>query len=362
MTGRSQDDLPPAPGDRRRWWRTPLRVGAVVATAVVVVVLLRDKLPSPAQIADALTSAHPGWVVAAVALQLLSTGTFARQQHRLLSAFGVRLSVLRVGAITYSSTAIANSVPAGAAVSAGWSLRQFRARGASGATAVTVTLLSGVLSIVGLLLLAAANLVVVSWTRLSAAITDHLAVTLSVVAAVALLVGWLVRRWQRPPGPGTPRLDQYQSTHPRLGAAARQALTTIEQARRVGWTDWLLALALASAKWVLDAASLYAACRAFDIDIGTLQLAALYLGIQLLRQIPLTPGGLGVIEVALLAGLVALGAPDAAATATVLLYRLVSAWLMIPLGYVAMAGLTGWDRRHAVRPATPAAESLVTEF
>lgn len=131
----------------------------------------------------------------------------------------------------------------------------------------------------------------------------------------------------------------------------RQTLTTVQQARRVSRTDWVLALALASGRWVLDAAGLYVACRAFDIDISALQLAALYLGIQLLRQIPLTPGGIGVIEVALLAGLVAIGAPNAAATAAVLLYRLVSAWLMIPLGYLAMAGLTGWDRRHGPREA-----------
>jgi len=350
------EDLAPAPGDKRRWWRTPLRIGAAVGLAAVVVSLSWDRLPSPTQIAEALASAHLGWVVAAVGLQLLSTGMFARQQHRLLSAFGVRLSVLRVGAITYSSTAIANSLPAGAAVSAGWSLRQFRARGASSSTAVTVTLLSGVLSIVGLLLLGLINLVVASWTRLSTALTDHLGWTvgIGVVATVAmvLLVRFLRERADRvPAGGGTPRLDRYEAAHPRLGAAARQTQTTVQQARRVSWTDWVLALGLASGKWVLDAACLYAACRAFDIDISALQLAALYLGIQLLRQIPLTPGGIGVIEVALLAGLVAIGAPNAAATAAVLLYRLASAWLMIPLGYLVMAGLTGWDRRHGPHEA-----------
>jgi uncharacterized protein (TIRG00374 family) len=145
-------------------------------------------------------------------------------------------------------------------------------------------------------------------------------------------------------------LDKYQTAHPKLGTALRQVLTTLRQARRVRWIDWNLALITTLAKWVLDAASLYAACRAFDIHINFLQLSAVYLSIQLIRQLPLTPGGIGVIEVALLAALISAGAPEAAATAAVLIYRLFSAWLLIPIGYLAMAAMARWDRRHAVKP------------
>lgn len=357
MTRPPRQAPPAEPGDRGRWWARPLRVGAVVVVAAVAVALLWKSLPSAAQLIGALAAGHPGWLAAAVALELAATNLFARQQHRLLAAFGVSMSVVRVGAITYSSTAIANSMPAGAAVSAGWSLRQFRARGASGATAATVTLLSGALSIAGLLLLGLVNLLVASSGRLVAVLTEDplrtAGVGLAGLAAGAVLVRAFGRRRADRAvagGDGTPRLDRYESTHPRLGGLARQLLTTGRQARHVRWTDWMLALGLASSKWILDAASLYSATRAFGIEIDLLPLVALYLGVQLVRQIPLTPGGVGLVEVALLAGLVAVGAPDAAAAAAVLVYRLASTWLMIPLGYTALAALRRWDRRHAAVP------------
>jgi uncharacterized protein (TIRG00374 family) len=78
----------------------------------------------------------------------------------------------------------------------------------------------------------------------------------------------------------------------------------------------------------------------------------LYLGIQLVRQIPLSPGGIGLIETSLVAGLVLLGADNAAAAAATLGYRLLSCWLVIPAGLVAWLLLTrrqedpSADERH----------------
>jgi uncharacterized protein (TIRG00374 family) len=340
---------------RRPWWHTALRILALVVMAAVVVSVLWGKLPSLSEVWDALLSANGWWVVACALLQLGSIGMFARQQRRLLMAFGVNLSVVRAGAITYSATAIANSFPAGGAVSAGWSFKQFRARGASSATAVTVTLLSGVLSIVGLVVLYLIGLLAATWSQLLGLAESHpgwaTTIGVTILVVLVLLIRFIVDRTdlaqQEAP---TPKLDKYQTAHPKLGTALRQVLTTLRQARRVRWIDWNLALITTLAKWVLDAASLYAACRAFDIHINFLQLSAVYLSIQLIRQLPLTPGGIGVIEVALLAALISAGAPEAAATAAVLIYRLFSAWLLIPIGYLAMAAMARWDRRHAVKP------------
>jgi uncharacterized protein (TIRG00374 family) len=342
----------------RPWWHTALRVAALVVLAAVMVSVLWGKLPSPASVWRTLLSANGWWVLGCAVLQVMSIGMFARQQRRLLKAFGVRLSMARAGAITYSATAIANSFPAGGAVSAGWSFRQFKARGASSSTAVTVTLLSGLLSIAGLVLLYLIGVLAATWTRLLALAENHpgwaIAIGVTILVVLIVLIRFLadsaaVARTDAP----TPRLDSYQATHPRLGAALRQVLTTLRQARRVRWVDWNLALIATLAKWALDAASLFAACEAFDIRINFLQLSAVYLGMQLIRQLPLTPGGVGVIEVALLAALVSAGAPEAAATAAVLIYRLFSAWLLIPIGYLAMAVMSRWDRRQERQGAVP---------
>lgn len=356
-------DEPPVHGQKsdkpRPKWHTALRITAAIVLAAVVVSVLWGKLPSPSEVWDALLSANPWWVLACALLQVASIGMFARQQRRLLSAFGVRLSFLRAGAITYSATAIANSFPAGGAVSAGWSFKQFKARGASSATAVTVTLLSGVLSIVGLVLLYLLGLLAATWTRLLDLAESHpgwaVVIGLAILAALIAVIRLIADRSELSnPNAPTPKLDKYQEKNPKLGAAVRQVLTTLRQARRVRLLDWNLALFYTLAKWVLDAASLFAACEAFGISINFLQLSAVYLTMQLIRQLPLTPGGVGVIEVALLAALVSAGAPEAAATAAVLVYRLFSAWLLIPIGYVAMGAMSRWDRRHEIThaPAT----------
>lgn len=52
-----------------------------------------------------------------------------------------------------------------------------------------------------------------------------------------------------------------------------------------------------------------------------------------------TPGGLGVVEAALVAGLTAAGVDPSAAVAGVLVFRLITYWLPIPLGYLSLRKL-----------------------
>jgi uncharacterized protein (TIRG00374 family) len=59
--------------------------------------------------------------------------------------------------------------------------------------------------------------------------------------------------------------------------------------------------------------------------------------------IPVTPGGLGIIEGVLIATLVGFGVPHSQAILAVLAYRLVNFWIPIPVGGVAYASLQ-WRR------------------
>jgi putative heme transporter len=54
----------------------------------------------------------------------------------------------------------------------------------------------------------------------------------------------------------------------------------------------------------------------------------------------LTPGGLGVVEAVLSASLVALGIKGHSALAAVLVYRLISFWLVMSVGWAVVAILT----------------------
>jgi glycosyltransferase 2 family protein len=53
-----------------------------------------------------------------------------------------------------------------------------------------------------------------------------------------------------------------------------------------------------------------------------------------------TPGGVGAVEAALIGGLAAFGVPAATAVPAVLLYRVITCWLPLFVGWLAMKSLT----------------------
>lgn len=74
---------------------------------------------------------------------------------------------------------------------------------------------------------------------------------------------------------------------------------------------------------------------AVGAPIGIPQVAAVYLAGEIIGSASPTPGGIGVLEGAFVAGLVAFNVPSDQAVAGVLLYRLLTFWLPILPGFVA---------------------------
>ena len=88
----------------------------------------------------------------------------------------------------------------------------------------------------------------------------------------------------------------------------------------------------AAANWLLDAGSLYVFLFAFGVHLDPVDVLVAYGLANILAVIPLTPGGLGVIEITIVSLLTGFGAAGEAATAGVLSWRLVNFWLPIPFG------------------------------
>jgi uncharacterized protein (TIRG00374 family) len=89
------------------------------------------------------------------------------------------------------------------------------------------------------------------------------------------------------------------------------------------------------------------AARAVGIEIGWLEILAVYTFGELLSTIPLTPGGVGFVEAGSAGLLVSFGAPNEAALAAVLLYRVFTYLFEIPLGgigWITWATRTSWRR------------------
>jgi uncharacterized protein (TIRG00374 family) len=108
-----------------------------------------------------------------------------------------------------------------------------------------------------------------------------------------------------------------------------------DASRAIPAGSWKTGAALAVAKWVADFAVLAFATFAVGASVDFVSLATVYVGVQALRQIPFTPGGIGVIEAALLGGLIAAGAVAAPAAAAVVIYRVLTLWVILPAGAVA---------------------------
>lgn len=103
------------------------------------------------------------------------------------------------------------------------------------------------------------------------------------------------------------------------------------------------------------------AARAVGIEIGWLEIFAVYTFGELLSTIPLTPGGVGFVEAGSAGLLVSFGAPNEAALAAVLLYRTFTYLFEIPLGgigWITWATRTSWRRPVGSRAAAAAAPEV----
>src|SRR5207248_2954912 len=88
----------------------------------------------------------------------------------------------------------------------------------------------------------------------------------------------------------------------------------------------------AAANWLLDAGSLWVFLYAFGFRAGPAELLVAYGLANVLAAIPVTPGGLGIIEGVLVPTLVGFGASRGIAILGVVAWRLVTFWLPTPIG------------------------------
>ncbi len=86
-------------------------------------------------------------------------------------------------------------------------------------------------------------------------------------------------------------------------------------------------------------AALAASVQAFGAGPGLVVLGAVYLGAAALAAAAPTPGGLGAIEAALVAGLTGVGMQPGPAVSAVLLYRLATYWLPVLPGWLCWRSL-----------------------
>jgi uncharacterized protein (TIRG00374 family) len=277
------------------------------------------------------------------------------------------LTMRQSAVATEASTAVANTVPGGGALGIGLNYAMFSSWGFSRSRTSVSLLVSGVwnnFAKLGLPVLALA-LLALQGSPSGGRVVAGLIGVAALVGAVVLL--WLVMR--------------SEESAVRVGLAAGRAAAALRRLYGRGPVHgWELAtskfrartIALVRGRWhwitlatVVSHLSLFfvllLALRHVGVSesaVSWVEVLAIFAFARLLTAIPITPGGLGVVEVALITGLVAAGGARPAVAAAVLVFRALTYVLPIPLGLVAYVF---WRRNRSWRrePGTAPHTSLV---
>jgi uncharacterized protein (TIRG00374 family) len=86
--------------------------------------------------------------------------------------------------------------------------------------------------------------------------------------------------------------------------------------------------------WLLDALCLWVSLDAFGYAAPIGPLLVVYGVANLVALLPITPGGVGIVEGVVIPVVASFGAPHAAAVLGVLMWRLIAFWLPIPVSWL----------------------------
>jgi putative heme transporter len=292
-----------------------------------------------------------GWLLAAGAFELLSMMAFARTQRIVLRAAGVRASIPSMAATALAGNAISVSLPlVGPGAGSVFTFGRFRQVADDSAPAGWAVLISGLIS----------NLVWVLLIAIGATVSGNPAATISGLIGgagivVATTIGVLALRRPSPRkliirlGGRPVRVSQRLSGRP-VGDpedVTRDALDALS-AFRMRPREWGQTVGLSFINWLAGVGCLVAAILAVGASVPWTKVILVYCAGATASSFNLTPGGLGVTEAVLTAGLVASKLRPADALGSVLIFRLVSFWLVALVGWTIYSGI----RRNKARRGT----------
>lgn len=235
-----------------------------------------------------------------------------------------------------AANSLSGSVPvAGPELGAALTFRRFREQGADASLAGWTVVVGGFVSWLGaVVVLGAGGLL--SGNFIVAGVT----VFGGIVAGVAAVLFWF--------GLGHPRvrrvLTSVVSWVIRPVCRLRSKPIPDPVAVATGWiaslrslrpsrTEWNVIGGLGLGNWLTDAGVLAMSIVALGGTVPWRSILLVYGLATLVGSVRLTPGGLGLVEGTLCVGLVSAGLPAALALGAVLLYRLVSLWLVLFVGW-----------------------------
>jgi uncharacterized protein (TIRG00374 family) len=339
------------PDDSRRGWTKKRLLGGGLAVAVVAAVFLffLPRIADYRDVWDVLKGLSWQDGLALLGATVLNLVTFPPPWMAALPGLGYRQAFV----MTQASTALSIVSPAGAAVGMAGSYSMLRSWGFGGGAvglAVAVTgiwnqLANFAFPIVGLALLTSID-------------EDHPALRTAALAGVVAFVVVV--------GGFALALSSERQAYRVGGLAAQLVRGTyrfLRMRREVRWDGASLAafraraLDLLRRRWhIITVATLAGHLTVFVVliaclhavgitsdEVSWIEAFAAWSLVRILGALPLTPGGLGFVELGLTGALVAFGAPNADAVAATLLYRALTVFPTLALG---MLGAATWRTHH----------------
>jgi putative heme transporter len=331
------------PKPRRRFsWKTALGGGLGIAVIVGTFVFVLPKVAdyrSVWAVVKELSWSEVGLLVGATALNL---ATYAPP---LMSALpGLRFRQAFV--LTQASTASTYVLPGGAAVGMGVSYGMLRGWGFTGRPVTLAIALTGIWNQFAMLafpIIAVALLTLSKEQNPLLQTVAFIGVAILVVTAAGFAVGLT-----------SDRLAKW------TGNTGARVVSWLEHLIRRGPVKWggasfvafrHEAVGLLKRRWHVLTVSvlagqltvflvLYVSLRVFDVSAGEVSLIEAFAAwslVRLLGSIPITPGGLGIVEVGLTTALVGFGGKNAEVVAAVLVYRFLTMVPTLVLGLIAGA-------------------------
>jgi uncharacterized membrane protein YbhN (UPF0104 family) len=324
--------------------RVLLRAALSVALVAAVFAAVLPRIASYGSIAHQLAKVSVPWAAALAGASLLDILTTALPWQAVLP----QLSFIGALAFTQASTALTTVLPGGAPLGMAISFGFLRRLSVSRSQAAFAVALTGIWSQVTILVYPLVGALLVFATgRLSGSTATIAGASF---AAGALIVG-LTAATLRSPRAALRLGDLAARLGARLARLRRRDPPEWSGEKLVRLRDeWLGVL---RRRWPsLTAATLanqltaYVAfelsLRAVGISLGSLPPSEAFLAWaigRVISSLPLTPGGIGVVELGMIGTLVGFGAPHAHIVAAVLLYRGVIVLPTLAVGAVSLVGL-----------------------
>jgi uncharacterized protein (TIRG00374 family) len=339
MSARPQSVSPAARNRSHPRARKWLRLGVFVLLGALVVEYFA--LPQLVGAQDAfrqVQGANGLRVSIALGLEICALLAYTMLTQAVLG--GRRLSYWRQLRIDLTGYGTSHVVPGGGATAAGLRYRLMTTAGVRPADAVTCAALEGAAEFTALTLIFACGVAITApqpghhpFVFTSGVIAGVLTGGVAVIATALHWAPATVRRAARAVCAPIPFVSAaaVERAVDRLAARTEAVFSNRRLlAAVVGW---------ALVNWLLDALCLWVSLSAFGYQAPIGPLLAVYGVANLVALLPITPGGLGLVEGVVIPVLVSFGSPRTAAVLGVLTWRLIAFWLPIPVSWLTAASL-----------------------